>query len=199
MSSLKVGITGGIGSGKSLVCKIFAKLNVSVYNADQRARWLMNNNDDLRNSIIDTFGKEAYDASGVVNRDYLAKAVFNDPQALHRLNALVHPAVGADYLHWQKEQKGDYTIKEAALMFESGSYKHLDYVVNVSAPKELRIQRVLVRDSFRNKEEIEAIIDKQLSEEERNKRSDFVVVNDGEQMIIPQLLKLHQRFSKERR
>ena len=111
------------------------------------------------------------------------------------MNGLVHPAVGKDYTVWRRQQEAKYTIKEAALMFESGSFKSLDHIINVSAPEELRIHRVLKRDSFRKENEIKAIIKKQLSESERNKRSDFYIINDESNLIIPQILELHHRFS----
>ncbi|MEM6360286.1 MAG: dephospho-CoA kinase [Bacteroidota bacterium] len=196
MNRLQIGVTGGIGSGKSLVCKIFSDLHVPTYDADSRARWLMNNQPDLKSAIQEGFGSEAYTRNGEVNRAHLADKVFNDADELARLNALVHPAVGDDYKAWQEKQLTPYAIKEAALLFESGSYKELDYVVNVSAPEALRVLRVLDRDSFRSKAEIQGIIEKQLSEDERLQRSDFVIVNDGVEMIIPQVLSLHNLFLK---
>ena len=196
MNRLQIGVTGGIGSGKSLVCKIFSDLHVPTYDADSRARWLMNNQPDLKSAIQEGFGSEAYTRNGEVNRAHLADKVFNDADELARLNALVHPAVGDDYKAWQEKQLTPYAIIEAALLFESGSYKELDYVVNVSAPEALRVLRVLDRDSFRSKAEIQGIIEKQLSEDERLQRSDFVIVNDGVEMIIPQVLSLHNLFLK---
>ncbi|MEM8565509.1 MAG: dephospho-CoA kinase [Bacteroidota bacterium] len=196
MNNLQIGVTGGIGSGKSLICKIFSALGVPVYDADSRAKWLMNNQKELKAKIKSNFGERAYDEKDEINRGYLADKVFNDSNALDGLNALVHPAVGQDYQAWKEQQKSHYTIKEAALMFESESYKGLDYVVNVSAPEEIRIQRVLKRDTFRSETEIRAIIEKQLPETERIRRSDFVITNDGKQMVISQVLELHERFSK---
>ncbi|MEM6525390.1 MAG: dephospho-CoA kinase [Bacteroidota bacterium] len=196
MNNLQIGVTGGIGSGKSLICKIFSTLGVPIYDADSRAKWLMNNQKELKAKIKSNFGERAYDEKDEINRGYLADKVFNDSNALDGLNALVHPAVGQDYQAWKEQQKSHYTIKEAALMFESESYKGLDYVVNVSAPEEIRIQRVLKRDTFRSETEIRAIIEKQLPETERIRRSDFVITNDGKQMVISQVLELHERFSK---
>ncbi|MEM9391287.1 MAG: dephospho-CoA kinase [Bacteroidota bacterium] len=197
MNRLQIGVTGGIGSGKSLVCNIFAVLGIPIYNADSRARWLMNNQQELKESIIEHFGQGAYDPGGALSRDYIARLVFNDPEELKKLNSLVHPAVGKDYAQWFPNQKADYTIKEAALMFESGSYKGLDYVINVSAPVEKRVLRVLKRDTFRSENEVRAIIEKQLPEFERIEKSDFVITNDDQQMIIPQILGLNQRFSRK--
>jgi dephospho-CoA kinase len=191
---LQIGVTGGIGSGKSIVCKIFAVLGAPVYDADSRAKWLMNNNSDVKKSIRLEFGEESFNNNGL-NRDYLAKLVFNDQSKLTKLNAIVHPAVGKDYTEWVGKQTSKYTIKEAALMFESGAYKALDKIINVSAPEELRIIRVLKRDAFREKEEVRAIIDKQLSEEERNNRSEYTLYNDEKELLLPQIIALHKQFS----
>ena len=190
---LQVGITGGIGSGKSLVCKIFNTLGAPVYYADDRAKWLANHNQPIRQQVIQAFGAEAYDEHGL-NRAYLANTVFNDQQQLARLNAIIHPAVGSDYRTWVGEQHAPYVLKEAALMFESGSYKALDRVVTVSAPEDIRIERVLQRDTFRSRDQIKAIIDKQLSEQERCERSDHIIKNDGSELVILQVLELHERF-----
>ncbi|TRX48905.1 dephospho-CoA kinase [Fulvivirga sp. M361] len=192
---LQVGVTGGIGSGKSLVCSIFSILKAPVYDADSRARWLMNNNKSLVDEIIQTFGSKSYNTDGMLDRNYLASKVFKHEPELKKLNGLVHPAVGSDYQRWVKQHESHpYVIKEAALMFESGSYKALDYIINVSASEATRITRVLQRDTFRKKEELEAIIDRQLSEKERRKRADFIIENDENAMILPQILALHNRF-----
>ena len=190
---LQVGITGGIGSGKSLICKIFNALGIPVYDADARAKWLTNNSTKIKIGIVAHFGTEAYTEAGL-NRTYIATRVFHNKDELDILNGLIHPEVGIDYKRWIQKQESDYVVKEAALMFESGSYKVLDKVVNVTAPIPLRIQRVLKRDAFRTEKEILAIIEKQLSEEERIERSDFIVKNDEKVMLIPQILKLHDVF-----
>lgn len=191
---LKIGVTGGIGSGKSLVCKIFSLLEIPVYNADARAKWLTNNSPVIKEHIIEKFGKEAYNQQGL-DRDYIVNIVFNDPERLQELNSIIHPEVGKDYDHWVNENNtAPYLINEAALMFESGSYKKLDKVINVSAPESLRIQRVLRRDPFRSEKEIKAIIAKQLHESERQERADYNIFNDEKQLLIPQVLNLHQKF-----
>lgn len=193
MKPLKVGITGGIGSGKSLICKIFYKLEIPIYDADTRAKWLTNNDPEIRQKVIAEFGDESFNENDL-NREYLASRVFNNPEQLKKLNSIIHPAVAVDYESWVIQQDAPYTIKEAALMFESGSYKMQDLIIAVSAPKELRISRVLSRDSFRSRKQIEDIIDKQISEEERIERSDFVVYNDDSQLVIPQVIELHQKL-----
>ncbi len=192
-NKLQVGITGGIGSGKSLICKIFSALGVSVYDADTRAKWLTNNDETIKNKVVEHFGKKSYNSNGL-NRSYISSIVFKDQTKLTLLNSIIHPAVGKDYVNWFEQQQSPYTIKEAALMFESGSYENLDRIINVSAPIELRIRRVLQRDSFRSEKEVRSIIDKQLSEEERSGRSDYLIHNDGSQMVVPQVLKLHNQF-----
>ena len=194
-NQLKVGITGGIGSGKSLICKVFSKLGIPIYGADSRAKWLTNNDPEIRRKVIEEFGNESFNEQGL-NREFIASQVFNNKERLQVLNHIIHPAVAVDYENWVKQQTAPYTIKEAALMFESGSYKMQDLIITVSAPKEVRISRVLNRDSFRSRKEIEGIIDKQLSEEERIERSDFVIYNDDKQMVIPKVLELHKLLEK---
>ncbi|MEQ8924979.1 MAG: dephospho-CoA kinase [Fulvivirga sp.] len=190
---LKVGITGGIGSGKSLICKVFSKFNVPIYDADSRAKWLNNNDPNIQKEIIKIFGEDSY-INGSLNRNHISNIVFNDESKLVLLNSIIHPAVGRDFKQWCKQQDSPYILKEAALMFESGSYKALDKVIAVSAPKELRIQRVLKRDPFRSKAQIESIISKQLSEEVRLERADYIIKNNEKELVIPQVLKLHEQL-----
>ncbi|MBX2842837.1 MAG: dephospho-CoA kinase [Flammeovirgaceae bacterium] len=190
-----IGITGGIGSGKSLVCKVFSTLGTPIYYADERAKYLMAYNDDLKKKIIYAFGEKSYLTPHKINRDYLAAAVFNNSEKLTQLNSLVHPAVGNDFQNWvNAHQYSPYILKEAALLFETGSYKSLDKIITVFASEDTRIQRVRKRDSFRSKEEIESIIAKQFPEKERQMLADFVIDNDGEKLILPQLLKIHNHL-----
>lgn len=191
-----VGVTGGIGSGKSMVCKIFKTLGISTYDADSQAKKLMLLDDVLKQQIVDGFGKESYLENGDINRDYLAKTVFSNPEKLTHLNGLVHPAVAKDFETWVNEQKTRYVIKEAALLIESGSYKHLDKLINISAPLELRIERVMKRDAFRTKDEIIRIINNQLSEEARNEKADFVIKNDESELLVNQVLELHKQLNR---
>lgn len=189
----KVGITGGIGAGKSIISKIFKLLGTPVYDADSRAKWLMNHESGLKKEIINLFGAEAYTSEGL-NRTFIAKQTFNSQSKLEQLNALVHPAVGKDYVDWEKEQKSPYTLKEAALLFEAGSFKDLDLIIVVSAPEELRIERVLKRDTHRTREDIKAIISKQWPQREKEEKANFVIENDGSSLIIPQVLKIHEKI-----
>lgn len=186
---LLVGLTGGIGSGKTVVSKIFLTLSIPVYYADDRAKWLMVNDHDLVSQVKEAFGEQSYHQEGQLNRGYLADRVFKNEQELSRLNGLVHPAVGRDFEYWvAKHSSAPYVLKEAALIYESGSYKRLDKVIAVAASREERIKRVLLRDLQRDRQQVLDIMEKQLSENERKKRADFVIENDGRKLVIPQVL-----------
>jgi dephospho-CoA kinase len=193
--TLQIGITGGIGSGKSLVCKIFHCLGVHVYDADSHAKELMTTDGILVSEIKKEFGVLSYNADGSLNRAHLARTVFNDTDRLRTLNKLVHPRVGLNYKAWVGQRKNQpYILKEAALLFESGSDESLDKVIVVYASEALRIQRVVKRDPYRNEDQIRAIIKNQMPEEEKLKRADLVIRNDETALLIPQVLKLHQHF-----
>lgn len=193
---LEIGITGGIGSGKSLVCRIFQKLGVPVYDADSHAKELMTTDGILMSGIKKEFGDLAYHPNGALNREYLASHVFNDQQKLDALNRLVHPRVMVDYEKWVGSHADKlYVLKEAALLFEAASDKTLDEVIVVYAPEDLRIRRVLKRDAHRNAGQIHDIIRKQMPDKEKLGRADHVIINDETQLLIPQVLKLHERFS----
>lgn len=191
---LKIGITGGIGSGKTVVCRVFALLGIPIYDSDFRAKWVMQKHPVLRQDLITAFGEKIYTAEGELDRGYLASLVFNNPERLALLNSLVHPRVKDDFTNWVAEQKAPYILKEAALMFESNAYKQVDNVITVSAPLDVRLKRILQRDPYRKPTEVQAIIDKQLSEEERQSRSDYIIYNDDQQLVIPQVLALHKQL-----
>lgn len=191
---LHVGITGGIGAGKTTVCKLFEVLGIPIYYADDRAKWLMENQQELISGIVQLFGTEAYDAQKHLNRSYIAQKAFHNPELLQQLNALVHPAVALDGMEWQQAQSEiPYTLKEAALLFESGSYKLLDKIIVVSAPLELRIQRVMERDGS-TREAVLQRISRQIPQEEKEARADFIIRNDGISPLIPQVLSIHQKL-----
>lgn len=190
---LKVGVTGGIGSGKSTVCSIFEQLGIPVYYADTKAKELMTTNPSLIAELKKTFGEDIYDAEGQLIRPLLAQIVFNDKTKLEKLNSLVHPAVKEGFKQWADEQTSPYVIKEAALMFESGSYKDVDYIVTVSAPKNLRVLRVVERDGAAPAD-VKKRMAGQLSEKDRLERADFVIKNDGSHLLTPQVLELHHKF-----
>ena len=194
MSPLQIGITGGIGSGKSIVCKIFSCLDIPVYEADSRAKWLTNNHPEIKTKVLELLGDKSYTSEGFYNNSYVASVVFKDEDLLKKLNAIIHPVVMQDTERWISEKSGAaYVIKEAAIMNKAGNKNNLDYVIVVEAPAELRIKRILQRDN-RSQEEIKAIIQRQISDEERNKIADFVINNDEESALIPQVLHLHNLF-----
>lgn len=191
---LQIGITGGIGSGKSTVCRIFSALGVPVYDADSRAKALMTTDGILMTQIKKEFGVLSFHADGSIDREYLAQTVFNDQEKLEKLNELIHPRVAEDYNVWMRKQENEYVLKEAALLFETGSYRLLDKIIVVHAPKELRISRVLKRDAHRTREQVQHIMKNQLSDEEKVKRADFIIMNDESALVIPHVLKLHEQF-----
>ena len=193
---LQVGVTGGIGSGKSIVCKVFQCLGIATYDADSRAKYIMTTDGILISAIKKEFGELSYRPDGSLNREYLGKLAFADPERLATLNSIVHPRVGADYERWVSEHGADrYVIKEAALLFETDSYKVLDAVIVVSSPVDLRIKRVLMRDSHRSKQDVEKIIQNQLPEAKTLELADHIIQNDDKHLVIPQVLALHSKFT----
>lgn len=191
-----VGVTGGIGSGKTTICKIFKLLGAPIYNADSQAKLLMSDDQELIENIKDTFGRESY-LNGNLNRDYLAERVFQDDQELQKLNNLVHPAVKIDFEKWSRNQNFHYVIKEAALLIENESFKSLNALIVVHAPESDRVDRVLKRDPFRSREELNAILNKQTSDVVRKELADYLIDNSGNELVIPQVLALHKKFSEE--
>lgn len=190
---LKVGITGGIGSGKTTVCQIFERLGVPVYYADQRAKELMEDDKELVADIRHEFGEDIYDAEGRLQRKKLAEIVFNDEEKLVKLNSMVHPAVFKDNQSWNEvlAKKGyPYTLKEAALLVETGSYLTLDKLIVVSAPEEDRIKRVMERDQA-TREQVVARIKAQMPEEQKVKYADYIIYNDTIMDLVPQVTKIH--------
>ena len=189
-----IGVTGGIGSGKSTVCKIFEVLGHSVYYADDRAKWLMIHDHKLRKNIETLFGKDAY-VNDVLNRKLISDRAFKNPDLLHRLNALVHPRVAADLEDWTNQHQSERLLfDEAALLFETGSYKKLDATILVTAPKATRIGRVLTRDTNRTKASVEAIIAKQLPDEKKLPLASFVISNDETTSLLKQTLHVYQQL-----
>ena len=193
---LKLGVTGGIGSGKSLVCRIFALLSIPVYDSDARAKWVMQHQPVLQQELRAAFGSNAFDATtGLVNRTHLAQLVFKNPEQLAVLNGLVHPRVKQDFNDWAAtQQNAPYLIKEAALMYETEAHKQVDKMILVTAPEPLRLARTLRRDPHRTAVDIQAIMQKQLSDTDKIKRVDFVIQNDEQQLVIPQVLAIHQQL-----
>jgi dephospho-CoA kinase len=193
---LKIGITGGIGSGKTTICRIFESFNVPIYYADDRAKWLMVNNEILINGIQQLFGNEAYFDDGTLNRNHISTIAFKNSSKLLELNALVHPFVIKDSEIWYNSLKNiPYAIKEAALLIESGGYKQLDQLIVVTAPLEERIRRVMLRDNA-ERQAVEARIAKQMPEAEKVALANFIIENDGSKLLIPQVLAIHHALLK---
>lgn len=190
---LKVGLTGGLGSGKSTVAKIFEVLGIPVYYADSEARRIMNENPQLKAEIIKHFGPEAY-LENQINRPYLSAIVFNNREKLSLLNSIVHPVTIRDSKQWISKQTTPYAIKEAALIFESGSQETLDYIIGVSAPTHLRIQRAMQRDQL-TREQVQQRMSKQIEEVIKMHLCDFVIYNDEVKPVIPQVLELHKKLT----
>ncbi len=189
---LKIGITGGIGSGKTTVARIFEVLGIPVYYADDAAKRIMNEDPVLKAEIVKNFGERSY-IDGKLNRQYLASIVFNDKKKLSVLNGLVHPATIRNSVQWMKCQTTPYAIREAALIFESGVQSQLDFVIGVSAPLEMRIDRAMQRDNLTRQQVLDRI-DRQINETIKMRLCDFVIVNDAKKPVIAQVLKLHELF-----
>lgn len=192
---IKIGLTGGIGSGKTTVAKVFETLGIPVYYADDKARYLMNTNPELKTSLVQHFGNEVY-KDGKLDRKYLALVVFNNKEKLELLNSLTHPVTISDAEDWMNKQTSPYTIKEAALLFESGAAEKLDYIIGVYAPQHIRVKRVMDRDNL-PVEEVMKRISRQIDEEMKMKLCNFVIINNDQQLVIPQVLELHKKFIGE--
>jgi dephospho-CoA kinase len=191
---LRVGITGGIGSGKTTACKLFEQLGIPVYYADERAKTLMVNDKGMVKKIKLLFGDEAYLPDGNLNRKHIAGLVFQHTDLLEKLNGIVHPAVLKDGEKWHRQQKGvPYTIKESAILFEIGSQGFYDKIVMIYAPKAIRLERAMLRDGL-SKEAVEARMAKQMDDEKKKLIADFVLVNDGKKGLEQQVLALHEQL-----
>ena len=192
---IKIGVTGGIGAGKSLVCEILINFKIPVYNADKQAKILMENDPEVLSRIKETFTENAY-LNGRLNSEYLSNEIFNNDEQLAKMNGIVHPAVNRDFENWVLGHHGHrLVVKEAALLFESGSYRDLDQVIVVYCPLETRIKRVLLRDQNRSRKEIENIIEKQLSDTEKKKLADFIITNDDTTPVLPQVLSVLEQLN----
>lgn len=188
-----IGITGGIGSGKSLICKIFSTMNIPIYDADSRAKYLINKDISLKNSIKNLLSENAYTPNGEYNRAWVASKVFNNPELLKQLNSLVHPCVHKDAHEWVKKYpKSPFLLYEAALMKAAGDNNMFDKVIVVNAPVDLRIKRIQARDK-RSEQEITAIITRQISDEQRLKIADYVIENDDKKPVLEQVFEIYRQ------
>lgn len=192
---IKIGVTGGIGSGKSTICRIFEVLGIPVYYADAEAKRLMQSDPALIAAIRDHFGSAVYDAEGNLDRGLLARQVFGNKEKLDQLNALVHPVTVRNADEWAFRQTSPYVLKEAALMFESEAFHHVDKVIGVSAPQALRIQRAMQRDHI-TRDEVLKRMQHQLDEAVKMHLCDYIIYNDEQEAVIPQVLKLHERLKR---
>ncbi len=188
---LKVGITGGIGSGKSVVAKIFSTLGIPVYESDQRAKWLIEYNKDIVSEISEFLGNEAYNEDGKYDKVFVSKAVFQNEELLRKLNQIVHPRVRQDFEDWVLLQNAPFVLKEAAIMRRNAG---LDKIIVVYSPKNLRIKRLLKRDTHRNLSEIEKVIANQKTEKEFLEMADFMINNDDKEMLIPQVIEVYKKL-----
>src|SRR5688572_12725570 len=197
MKPVQIGITGGIGSGKTLVCEVLEEIGIPVYYADIEAKLLLETNQSIVDGVTRIIGPEAYDSEGKANRGVISSVVFADENKLNDLNALIHPMVQKHYRDWVGSHIGKTLIgKEAAIMFESGADRDMDYIIAVTAPENIRIQRVIKRDD-KTEEEIRKIITQQLPAMEVTNRSDFEIINDGETLVLPQLLDILNKIREK--
>lgn len=181
-----IGITGGIGSGKSIVSKIVQLMGYPVYSSDQRAKDIMHENQTVIAGLKELFGEEAY-LNSTLNRPYIATQIFQDDSKRTAMNQLVHPAVREDFQNWVKMQKSPLLFQESALLFETGNYKSFDAVILVSAPEEIRMQRVKERDQLTD-EQVRSRFNAQMPEEEKMKLTTNIINNDGNHLLVPQIL-----------
>jgi len=195
----RVGLTGGIGAGKTTVARMFEVLGVPVYYSDVRAKNIMIQDEALRKQIIHAFGEASYLWDGNINREYLAAVVFNDPDKLNTINSIVHPALWRDAIHWSNQQVPKlYTIHEAAILFETGGYLNMDVNIMVYAPADERIRRTMDRDKV-DRHAVVARMDKQMPEEKKMELVDYVVYNDGSHSLIAQVVQLHHQLLEKAR
>ena len=193
--TITVGITGGIGSGKSTVCEIFKILGVPVFEADKVARNLMNENSVIRLNLVEWFGNEIY-SGNQLNRKLLAEHIFNDNSLLNKVNSLVHPIVREEFEKWKNSQNTVYSVYEAAILFESGFYKLMDFTVLITAPEQIRINRVMKRDNL-SPDQVLARIKNQWSDEEKRKLATVVIINDNKNLIIPQIIEIDNKLKRD--
>ncbi len=193
---LKVGITGGIGSGKSIVCQVFETLGIPVFKADDAARWLMENDYIIQEKLKNLLSDEIYLPSGKLNKELLYNRLFNNKQLLQDFNGIIHPATIAYGNNWMNTQTSPYVIKEAALFFESGTNASMDVMIGVYADRDIRTSRVVKRSKL-SIAKIEEIMSNQMSDDEKMKLCDYVILNDDKHALLPQILELHSKLLKK--
>lgn len=189
-----IGLTGGIGSGKSVVAKVFQTLGVPVFSADEAGRRVLDDDPAVKQAVINLLGDKAY-AKNLPDRAFIASVVFSDPDKLQQLNAIIHPAVGRAFANWfpRQDQNSPYCLREAAILFESGAHKDCHKVICVSAPETIRLERVMQRDGVTG-DEVRARMARQMPQQEKESLSDFLISNDGLQAVIPQVMEIHREL-----
>ena len=196
---LRIGLTGGIGSGKTSVSNILKNLGVPIFSSDEMGRKILNEDPKAKEEVEDAFGTDMYNSDGSLDRKRMANLVFNDPTSLVELNAIVHPKVNDAFEKWCTDhEKSPYIIKEAAILLETGAYHDLDKIVNVFAPRELRIERVMRRDKV-SRDDVLKRMRFQYSEEERNELADFIVMNEKDTDLLPQVMEMHEILLNEKK
>ncbi len=193
--SIKIGITGGIGSGKSTICRVFQLLGIPVFEADSEAKKLMITSEEIKTGLIDLFGRDIYTQNDTLDRKKLAGIIFNDKLQLEKVNKLVHPVVRKEFKFWSERQTSAYVINEAAIMFETGLYKLMDFTILVSAPMEERIRRVMKRDKI-TAEQVKERMNKQWTDEQKRALANVEFVTNDMELIIPQILKIDKQLKK---
>lgn len=190
---LKIAVTGGIGAGKSVVCQVFKKLNIPVFNADLIAKEIINNNSEVKAALIKAFGSDIYLPEGIIHRKKLAEIIFYDKIALRKINSIVHPKVYETFQFWSEQQKSKFVIQEAAIVFENSHTDRFDKIITVTAPIDVKLKRTMQRDNV-NKEKVLERMKNQLPDEYKIKHSDFVIINDDVSLILPQILNIYNRL-----
>lgn len=190
---LKIGLTGGIGTGKSIVAEVFKLLGIPVYVSDKEAKRLMIESDEIRTRLIDRFGTDVYFENKTLNRKHLSSIIFNNPKALQDINAIVHPVVRNDFQSWSENQQSPYVIQESAILFDTGLYKNFDKIICVTANEEIRIKRVMERDGV-DANAVKERMKNQLDENVKIEKSDFVIYNNSD-LILPQIMNIHEELS----
>jgi len=195
---LIVGLTGGIGSGKTIIAEVFKHMGIPVFNADNQAKAITNTNKKVKEKIVQEFGADIY-INNEIDRKVLAEIVFKNPEKLKILNSIIHPEVRNTFINWcEKNKSFPYVIEEAAILFESGAYREMDYTINVCADELIRIKRVVLRDGT-SIESVKERMKNQLNDKERSKMADFNVINDGSVMVLPQILDIHQKLLQKQK
>lgn len=195
MSNYCIGITGGIGAGKTTIADMFSLLGVPVYSSDDRAKFLMAHDESVIENVIELLGTEAYHADRTLNRQFVASSIFDNLVMLSRINGVVHPAVERDFKSWQEQFDVPFVLKEAALIFESGSFLSMDAVINIHAPIDIRIKRVMIRDQA-NVESVKKRMEHQWPDDRRQQMADFTILNDGTKSLIRQVIDLNNHLTK---